>query len=168
MATKASGGLADLDAMFGFSTLTFEGVTIKLRKVLSKAQQRTLKDVAIATQRLQLSINDLLREAIELERAASRVEAENRKLAGAPDRMQPVPPRMPEEEQEARATAAEDQIEVELVRGCTAILVNAEDLHLDQWGIESLTQLFVFLKESTSKSLKDALLAAFPQSGSVA
>ncbi|HOY81257.1 MAG TPA: hypothetical protein PLB92_03885 [Rhodoglobus sp.] len=126
----------DLDSMFGIVTVAFDTATIKIRRVLTRKQARTVADVMTNSARMQRDI-----AAMDFSKMADG-------------------------EAETAARKMEDDIAEDLVRGCTACIVNADELNLGEWSIPSLTQLFSFVRDMTSKTLTDAMTAQFPQSGS--
>jgi len=157
----------DLDAMFGVTIVPFaEGVSVKVRRVLSRGQQRTLSDVEVAHSRLLGKMQKLSTDAIESDRAATAVERANKDAIDSGEKAVPVPERMSDLAQEEAARGFEDELANDLVRGCNAMLTDTEALMLDTWSISSLGQLFRFAKDVTGKSLTEALTGAFPQNGS--
>lgn len=126
----------DLDNLFGIVSVPFDNVTMQLRRVLTRAQSRTVADVLTNSSKIQVAIAAMDFDALDENQAAEV------------------------------ARKMEDDICADLVRGCSACIVNHDELGLDEWSVVSLTQLFNFLREQTAKTLTDAMRSTFPQNGS--
>lgn len=155
-----------LDGMFGTTIVGFAGANVKVRRVLSRKQQRTVSDVEVNMVRIQERLLALAAKVALSAKEADKAERANAAaLKDGGDTVE-VPEVMSEEDQLAAAVRGEEELADDLVRGIEAMCMDTTALMLNDWSIPSLTQLFTFARDVAGKSLKEALLAAFPQSGS--
>lgn len=137
----------DLNALFGFVIVKIDDdFALKVRRVLSKKQNRVVGHVLGESQKAQSRLNEMIIISMKKEGDEGY---------------------LPEDEIIKQSEELEDQLCADLVRGCQAMLWHdGEGLPLEDMSVVSISQLYNVLREQVSHSFSDELRKAFPQNGS--
>ena len=137
----------EMDAMFGVDVVPFGSASFSTRRVLSRAQQKTVGSVVGSIQQLSIDLNQLLKPPEAGEDGV-------------------VPEALSEDEMLAAAEALEETMHQDLMRGAMAFITDdPADLMLEEWATPALSQLFNTLHRRSQQAVTKAVGVNFPTNG---
>lgn len=145
-AAQKNAAIAEMDSMFGIDIIPLGGTSLRVRRVLSRQQQRTVGDCIGNVQQISQDLRKLVADP-------------------KPDEDGNLPEPMTEEEMTAAAEALEESLHADFIRGIESYITNADELRLEEWASAGLSQLFTTLQRHSSSAVSKAVGMHFPTSG---